>query len=62
MSYDKADFVLMKIPTGADVLVNIAKIKFVIEKSPSECRLYFGGSANDYVIVEGDIEDILELL
>jgi hypothetical protein len=62
MSYDKSDFVLMKIPTGPDVLINIPKIKFVIEKSPSECSLYFGGGEDDYIIVKGSLDDIMESL
>ena len=59
MSYDKSDFVLMKISDGGDVLVNIPKIKFVIEYTePKTCWLYFGGGDDDYIIVKGSIDDI----
>ena len=62
MSYDKADFVLMKRSSGKDVLVNIPKITFITELPDDTCKLYFSGDDDNYIIVEGDIEDILELL
>jgi hypothetical protein len=62
MSYDKADFVLVKRSSGKDVLVNIPKITFIVESHDNTCKLYFSGDDDDYIIVEGNIEDIMEIL
>ena len=62
MSYDKADFVLLKRSNGTDVLVNIPQITFIAELPDDTCKLYFSSDDDNYIIVEGDIEDILEIL
>jgi hypothetical protein len=60
MSYEKSDFVLLK-SSGDDVLVNIPRINFVLEFKDG-CRLYFGGGEDDFISVDGTIENLLEIL
>jgi hypothetical protein len=61
MSYEKADFVSMTDPLGAEVLVNIPQIKFVVQDDDI-CRLFFGGGEDDFLTVKGSIKDFLEIL
>jgi hypothetical protein len=62
MSYSKDDFLLMTSPAwGKNVVINISKIKFVIQDG-KECRLYFGAGEDDHLIVKGTIDDFMEIL
>jgi hypothetical protein len=62
MSYKKEDFILMENAGGGESLVNISKIKFVVEVDGGTCRVYFGSGDDDYILIKTTIDDFTELL
>ena len=61
MSYDESDFVLMTTPTEVAVLINISKIKYITQRGDTS-RLFFGAGEDDYIVVKGTLDDIMEIL
>lgn len=63
MSYAKEDFLLMDMPGGGEVLINIPKVLFVIQEPMSKnSRVFFGNGERDYITVKSTIDDFVELL
>jgi hypothetical protein len=62
MSYDKEDFIVMTNSAGAEIVVNISKINFIVSGVGGHCRLYFGGGEDDYISVKYNIDDFMEIL
>ena len=52
------DFKVLKGNNGKPVLVNAQNISCVQEDSKNTCKVFFVGDPNDYIIVEGTLEEV----